>query len=178
LGDVREGQADDVEVIAFDARDVAAGAALYGVGASFVVGLFCAEIARDFFGGELREMDEGRFDEAAALGVWEANESDARYDGVGAAGKIFEHVASVVAGPGFAEDAAFESYDGIRGEDDGGADGAGGGKFGFGVSETLDEFARGFTGERSFVHGGRNDDEGEAGVVENFSAPWGCGSEN
>ena len=167
---MREGQADHVEVVAFDPRDVAAGAALYGVGASFVVGLFRGEITRDFFGGELGEMDEGRFDEAAALGVWEANESDARYDGMGAAGKIFQHVAGIVGGAGLTEDPAFESYDRVGGKDDGGADCASGGEFGFGVSEALDQLAGRFAGEGSFVNGGRHDDEGEARVVENFGA--------
>jgi len=57
LGDVREGQADYVEVVAFDAGDVAAGAALDGVGAGFVVGFFGGEVTRNFFGGELGEMD-------------------------------------------------------------------------------------------------------------------------
>ena len=57
LGDVCEGQADDVEVVAFNARDVAAGAALDGVGAGFVVRFFGGEVTRDFFVGELGEMD-------------------------------------------------------------------------------------------------------------------------
>lgn len=57
LGDPGEGEADDVEIVAFDAGDVAAGAALDGVGAGFVVWLFGGEVTRDFFGGELREMD-------------------------------------------------------------------------------------------------------------------------
>ena len=64
LGDASQGEADDVEVVAFDARDVAAGAALDGVGAGFVVRLFGGEVTRDFFGGELGEMDEGGFDES------------------------------------------------------------------------------------------------------------------
>jgi len=106
LGDAREGQADDVEVVAFDAGNVAACAALNGVGAGFVVGLFGGEVTRDFFGGELGEMDERGFNEAAALGVGEANESDTRYDRMGAAGKIFQHVAGVIGGAGLAEDAA------------------------------------------------------------------------
>ena len=64
LRDVREGQADYVEVVAFDAGDVAAGAALNGVGAGFVVGLFGGEVTGDFFCGELGEMDERGFDES------------------------------------------------------------------------------------------------------------------
>ena len=49
LGNVCERQAHNVEVAAFDAGDVAAGAALDGVGAGFVVGLFCGQVTRDFF---------------------------------------------------------------------------------------------------------------------------------
>jgi hypothetical protein len=42
LGDAGEGKADDVEVVTFDAGDVAAGAALDGGSAGFVVRLFVA----------------------------------------------------------------------------------------------------------------------------------------
>ncbi len=157
MGDAGQGEADDVEVVAFDAGDVAAGAALNGVGAGFVVGLFGGEVTRDFFGGELGEMDERGFDEGAALGVREADERDAGYDGVGAAGEIFEHVAGVVGGAGLAEDVAFESDDGVGGDDDGGAGGASGDEFGFGVGEALDESLGGFAGYGSFVDGGRDD---------------------
>src|SRR5579859_5078330 len=87
-------------------------------------------------------------------------------------------MACVVGGAGLAEDAAFESYDGVRGEDDGGADGAGGDEFGFGVGEALDVIGGGFLGEGSFVDGGGHDDEREAGVVENFGAAWGGGSKD
>ena len=97
---------------------------------------------------------------------------------MGTAGETFEHVAGVVAGARFAEDAAFESNDGVGGNDDGGADGAGGDEFGFGVSKALDELAGGFAGYGSFVDGGSDDDEREAGVVEDFSAAGGGGGKN
>jgi hypothetical protein len=45
LGDAGEGEADDVEVVALDARDVAASAALDGIGAGFVVGFSGGEVA-------------------------------------------------------------------------------------------------------------------------------------
>ncbi len=51
LGDAGQGEADYVEVIAFDAGDVAAGASLDGVGAGFVVRLAGGEVTRDFFDG-------------------------------------------------------------------------------------------------------------------------------
>src|SRR5260370_40295590 len=53
-----EGQADNVEVAAFDARDVAAGPSLDGVGAGFVVRLAGGEVAGNFFRGEHGEMDQ------------------------------------------------------------------------------------------------------------------------
>jgi hypothetical protein len=178
LGDAGEGEADDIEVAAFDAGNVAAGAALDGVGAGFVKGLVGGEVAEDFFVGELGEVDEGGFDEGAALGVGEADESDAGEDRVGAAGELFEGAVSVVGRVRFAEDAAFESDDGVSCEDDGGTDGAGGDEFGFGVGEALDVFLRRFAGEGSFVDGGGEDGEGNGSAVENFGAAWGGGGED
>jgi hypothetical protein len=87
-------------------------------------------------------------------------------------------VAGVIARAWLAEDAAFESYDSVSRENDCWADGASGGKFGFGVSEALDEHARGFAGERSFVDGGSDDNEGEAGIVKDFGAARRSRSEN
>jgi len=141
------------------------------------VGFLGCQVTRDFFGGKLGEMDKRGFDETAALGVGQANESDTRYDGMGAAGKAFEHMTRVVAGSGLSEDAAIESYDSVCGENDGGTDGACGGKFCFGVGEALDEVAGGFAGNGCFVDGGSDDGEGEAGVVENFGAARRGGSE-
>src|SRR5258707_4191191 len=71
--ETREGKADDVEIAAFDARDVAAGAALDGVAACFVVGLAGGEITGDFFGGERGEMDQRGLDEREPLGVGKAD---------------------------------------------------------------------------------------------------------
>src|SRR5467141_5236572 len=68
LVEAGQGEADDVEVTAFDARNEAAGAALDGVGAGFVVRFAGGEVAGDFFMIELGEMDVSRLDESAALG--------------------------------------------------------------------------------------------------------------
>jgi len=138
LGGASEGQADHVEVVAFDARDEAAAEALDGVGAGFVVRLAGREIARDVVVRKRNEVDEGGLDEAAALHVRETDESDAGEHGMSAAGKSFEHAASVVGGTGLAKDAAVERDDGVGSNDDGGADGARGDEFGFGFSEALD----------------------------------------
>src|SRR6266481_4515668 len=72
--ETREGQADNVEVAAFDARDVAAGAALDGVAAGFVVGLAGGEVAGDFFRREHGEMDQRGLHEGEALDVGKAEE--------------------------------------------------------------------------------------------------------
>ena len=50
-GDEGEGQADDVEVVAFDAGNPAGGAALDGVGAGFVHGLAGGDVGGDLFVG-------------------------------------------------------------------------------------------------------------------------------
>src|SRR5580692_4454902 len=178
LGDVGQRQADDIKVVAFDAGDVAAGAALDGVGAGFVVGFFGREVTRDFFFRELGEMHQGGFNERAALGVRKANERDSGYDRMGSAGKIQEHMARVVARAGLAEDAAFEGYDGVGRNYDSGADGSGGGEFGFGVRQALDQITGRFAGDGSFVDRGSNDCERKACVAEDFGAAGRGGSEN
>src|SRR5216684_1290885 len=176
--ETREGQADNVEVAAFDARDVAAGAALDGVAAGFVVGLAGSEITGDFFRREHGEMDQRGLDEGEALGVGKADEGDSGDDGVRKTGKFFEHVASVIGGAGLAEDVAFEGDFGVGADDDGGANGAGSDELGFGDGETLDESVDGFARVGSFVDGGREDGEGEASVAQDFGAADGSGSED
>src|SRR6266851_7724517 len=173
-----EGEADDVEVTAFDARNETAGATLDGVGAGFVVRFAGGEVAGDFFVIELGEMDVSRFDEGAALGVGKADESDTGDDGVGAGGKFFEHVTSVVRGARLAEDVAIKGDLGVGSDDDGRAGGAGGYKFGFGSGQALDEIMRRFAGVRCFVDGGGEHGEGETSVVEDFGAADGGGGEN
>ncbi len=103
-----KGQADDVEVAAFDARDVAAGAALDAITSSLIVGLAGRKVAVDLFRRKHGEVHQGGLDEGEPLGVGKANEGDTREDRVSAAGKFFEHVAGVVGGTGLAEDAPFE----------------------------------------------------------------------
>jgi hypothetical protein len=178
LLDAGDGEAYDVEVAAFDAGDVAAGAALDGVGAGFILGFFGGEVAGNFFFGEPGEVDERGLDEVEALGVGQADEGDAGEDGVGAAGKEFEHAAGVFFRARFAEDAIFEGHDGVGGDDDGGANGARGDEFGFGGGKAGDVAACGFVREGSFVDGGGEHGEGETGVVKNLCATRGCGGED
>ena len=178
MGDPGDGEADYVEVGAFDAGDEARGYALDGVGAGFVEGFAGGEVAVNVFSGELGEMDESGFDESAALGVGKTNERDAGEDDVGAARKLFEHVAGVVGGARLAEDVGVEGDDGVGGDDDGGANGASSDEFGFGAGEALDVILRRFIGEGSFVDGGREHGEMEAGVAQNVGAAGRGGGED
>src|SRR5882762_7018394 len=178
LLEAREGQADDVEVAAFDAGDVAAGAALDGVSASLIVRLAGREIARDFFSGERGKVHQRGLDEGEPLGVGNADEGHAGDDGVCAAGKFFEHMAGIVGGARLAEDVVFEGDLGVRADDNGWTSGAGGDEIGLGSSKALDEVVGGFAGVWRFVDGGGEHGEGEASVAEDFGATGGSGGED
>src|SRR5260370_28653211 len=172
-----EGQADDVEVAAFDAGDVAAGAALDGVGAGLIVGFAGREVAGDFFSGERGKMHQRGLDEGEALGVGKADEGDAGDDGVGVAGKFFKHMAGVVGGAWLAENVAFEGDDGVGADDDGWADSAGSDQLGLGSGKALDEVVRGFARAGCFVNRGGEHSERETGIVKDFGTANGGGSE-
>ena len=60
-GDEGDGEADDVEVVAFDAGNPAGGAALDGVGSGLVHGFAGGDVGGDFFVGEGEEVDGGGF---------------------------------------------------------------------------------------------------------------------
>jgi hypothetical protein len=173
-----EREAHDVEVTALDAGDEAAGVALNGVGAGFVMRFAGGEVADDLLAGERGKMDERGFDESAALGVGEADEGYAGDDGVGAARKFLEHMARIVRGAGLAEDETVERDDGVRSDDDRRADSARGNEFGFCFGEALDVFVGRFAGEGGFVHRGRKYDERETGIAKDFGAASGGGSED
>jgi hypothetical protein len=178
VAEAGEGEADDVEVAALDAANVAAGTALDGVGAGFVERLLGGEIASELFGGERGEVHVGGFDEAAALGVGKADEGDASDDGMHVAGEFGEHVVCVIAGAGLAEDVSIEEDDGIRGDYDGRTHGARGNELGFSVGETLNEIVRGFAGNIGFVDSGREHHEGQASGAKDLGAADGCRREN
>ena len=173
-----EGQADDVEVAAFDARDVAAGATLDAIAASLIVGLAGGEISVYLFRRKHGKVHQRGLDEGEPLGVGKANEGHPGEDGVCAAGEPFQHVAGIVRGARLAEDVAFEGDLGVGADDDHRADGARGDEFGFGDRETLDENVGGFAGVRSLVDGGGEHAEGKAGVAKDFCAADGSGSED
>jgi hypothetical protein len=178
LAQSRERQPDNIEVAAFDAWDVPTSAALDGVGAGFVERLVCGEIAGQSLVGQRAKVDLGDLDEAAALGVRQSNQGNARYDRVRAPGKLGEHVAGVFAGARLAEDAALEDDFGVRSDDDGGADGASGHEFRLGVGEALNQVRTRFAGDGSFVDGRGHHGERNPSVAENFRTTRGRGSEN
>ncbi len=174
----RERKSNHVEVTAFDARNVAASAALDAVGACFVVGLLGSEVTRDFFGIEWGEMHQRAFYELAANDIGQSNEGDAGEHGMSAAGKLFEHEAGVVMRARLSEDVPIENHDRVCGNDYGRANGAGGNEIGFGVGQALDKFTGSFVREGSLVDRRREHRKRDASVAENFGAARGSRGEN
>jgi len=111
-----DGQADDVEIAALDARDPAGGVALDAVGAGFVEGLAAGEIVDQFGLLDDIEGDLGDFDVGERLGRGE--DGDTGHDGVGAAGEEVEHASGVSLVGGLAENLAVGHDAGVGGEDD------------------------------------------------------------
>src|SRR6266704_1817567 len=163
-------QADDVEVTAFDAGNVTAGAALDAIGAGFVVRLAGGEISGDFLGGENGEVHERGLHEGAALDIGKADEGHAGDDGVRAAGKLFQHVAGFVGRARLAKNAAVQGYFRVGGNDDGRAHRASGDKVRLRVSQALNEIVRGFARVRRFVDGGGKHREMEPSIAKNPGA--------
>jgi len=96
-----DGEAHDVEEVAFDAGDPAGGVALDAVGAGFVE----------------REEDAGGFDVRVLAGG--RDDGDAGVDLVDAIGKLAEHSFSVGEVCGFVEDLLFRDNRGVGTEDGG-----------------------------------------------------------
>lgn len=159
---------DYVEVAAFDAGNVAAGTTLDGVGAGFVKGFFGREIVGEFVLGERGDVHVGGFDEPAAIGVGQADDGDASYDGMDTSTEPRQHLAGVVGGPGFPEDFPVDEDGGVCGDDDCGADRAGGDEFGFGVRKSLNQILGRLAGNGGFIDRGGEDRKGEAGIAEDF----------
>jgi hypothetical protein len=114
-GDEGNGKADDVEVVAFDARNPTGGATLDGIGSGFVHGLAGGDIGGDFFIGEGEESDGGGF--GGDFSVCGGDDGDAGDDTVGAAGEKAEHTGGVGGVFWLAEDVVVEGDGGIGTED-------------------------------------------------------------
>src|SRR5215469_14220768 len=76
LREVRERQADNIEVAAFDPRNEPAAAPLNGVSAGFVIRLVCRQILDDVIVGKRSEVNERGFHKTPALGIRESNQRD------------------------------------------------------------------------------------------------------
>jgi hypothetical protein len=176
--EARERQAYDVEVTAFNAGNVTAGAALNAVSPCFIVRLFGGEVARDFIRGEGSKVNQGGFDKLAALCVGKANQGDSGDDGMGAAGKFVENVVGISCGPRLAEDVSVESDDRVCGDDNGRADRTGSHQIDFGTGEALHKIGGGFVGVRGLVHSGRKHGERKTGIAHDFGAARRGGGEN
>jgi hypothetical protein len=170
LAEVGKGKTHDIEVAAFDARNVTAGASLYGVGSGLVEGLLGGEVAGELFVRERCEVHMGGFDEAVVFGVRQADERDAGHDGMGPGGQPREHRAGFVGGARLAKGLSFEEHDRVCGDDDGGAHGTGGYQLGFGVREALNQIVGGFAGDGSFINGEGEHREGQACGPKNVGA--------
>jgi len=110
-GDEGDGEADDVEVVAFDAGNPAGGAALDGVGSGLVHGLAGSDVGGDFLFGKCAEGYGCGF--GADLGGGCGDEGDAGDDLMGAAGEETQHAGGVGGVGGLAEDLVVEGYDGV-----------------------------------------------------------------
>src|SRR5439155_15800524 len=127
---------------AFNVRDVAAGTALNSIRPGLVERLAAGKVPGDFFVGKFIEVDVGGFHERTTFDVWKTDEGDSGQDRMRAARKLFEHAAGIIAGTRLAENQAVENDSRVGSDDDGGADGARGDEFGFGVREALNHIVR------------------------------------
>jgi len=114
-GDQGEGEADYIEVVAFDAGDPAGGAALDGVCSGFVHGLASGDVVGDLGVGEGEELYGGDF--RGDFGAVGGDEGYAGDDAVGSAGEKAEHAGGVGGVFGFAEDLVVEDYGCVGAQD-------------------------------------------------------------
>ena len=113
-GDQGDREADDVEVVAFDAGNPAGGAALDGVGSGFVHGLAGGDVDGDLLFGERAEGDGGGF--GGDLGGGCGDKGDAGDDLMGAGGEETQHAGGVGGIGRFAEDVVVKCDDGVGGK--------------------------------------------------------------
>jgi hypothetical protein len=174
----RKRKADDVEIATFNARDVAACTALNSVSARFIVGLFTGEIAGNFVGGNGSEMYQRGFHKLPALGIRKANKRNSSEYRMRAAGKLFEHKASLIVGTRFAENVSVENDNGVSGDNEGRTNGASGDEIGFGIGQPLHQICRILVSVGSFIDGGREHGKRDARIAKNFGAARRGGGED
>ena len=102
LTKARQRQTDNIEIAAFDAWNVAAGASLNRIRASFIERFAGREIARNLFVRNLREVDVRCLDETAALNVGQPNQRDPGHYRMPAPGEFSKHLSCIFACTRFA----------------------------------------------------------------------------
>lgn len=162
-----DGEAHDVEEVAFDAGDPAGGVALDAIGSGFVEGVAGGQVVGEVFVGDGGEEDGGGFDVGEAGGG--CDDGDAGVDLVSAAGEGAEHVLGVGEVGGFVEDLGVEDDGGVGAEDGGvGVECVEG--EGFFEGEALDVVSGKFVGAEGFVDVRGEDVEAQAGLGEEVAA--------
>ena len=162
-----DGEAHDVEEVAFDAGDPAGGVALDAVGTGFVEAVAGGEVVGEIGVGDGGEEDAGGFDVGALGGG--SDDGDAGVDLVDAVGEEAEDALGVGKVCGFVEDFVFEDDGGVGSEDGG-----------FGVlgvhglrlfeGETLDVGGGRLVGAEGLVDVRGEDVETQAGLGEEVAA--------
>jgi hypothetical protein len=174
-----DGEAHDIEEVAFDAGDPAGGVALDAVGAGLVEGVAGGEVVGEVFVGDGGEENAGGFDVSFVGGG--GDDSDAGVDLVDAVGEGAEHALGVGEVCGFVEDFVV----GIGGENDGGVGAEDGGVGVEGVEgegllegKALDVNGGEFVGVEGFVDVRGEDVEAQTGLGEEVAAAGGGGGED
>ena len=111
-------EADDVEIAALDAGNVAAGTALNGIGSGLVIGLLGGQVARNFIPAKRRKVHKRGLDKLAALNFRKAHQRNAGNNGMRTPREKFKHAPRIIRGPRFAENLPVEHHDRVRGDDD------------------------------------------------------------
>src|SRR5712672_1815943 len=93
-------------------------------------------------------------------------------------GKLREHLARVFAGARLAQYVPVEHHLGVRGNDDSWPDSTRRDKLCLSIRQSLHQFRRRFTRNRSFVNSRREHSERQPGIMQNFSAANRSGSKN
>ena len=162
-----DGEAHNVEEVAFNAGDPAGGVALDAVGSGFVEGIAGGEIDGKFGLWDGGDEDGGGF--YVGAGGCAGCDGDAGVDLVGAVGEAAEHALGVGKVCGFVEDLLFTDYGRVGTEDGGfGVEGLDG--LGLFEGQALDVGGGGFVGAVGFVDVGGEYVEAQAGLGEEVTA--------
>ena len=165
-------QADDVEVAALDARNVAAGDALNGVSAGFVEGLAGSDVGVNLVIREQGEGDAGDFVDDAFCRAGASNDGEAGVDFVDGTAEKAKHAAGAGFGLGLAEKLIARDHHGI-GSDKKRIGGTGEfvrGGAGLAERKAADVIAAKLAGTARFVEDNRAGLERDSSIAQNFGA--------